>query len=118
MNFLSNFLEKLRNKPEKERLKIVFVLSLIVTLILIFLFQKVPFFKSKKEKKREEIKVFEKINEETQKRDQKIPSFFEFFQKKEQGFEEKPKETSFFNDNPLKFEIPEDQAPQEQFYRE
>jgi len=118
MNFLLNFLEKLRNKPEKERIRIVFVLSLIVTLILIFLFQKVPFFKSKKEEKKEGVKTFEKIKEETQKRDQKIPSFFELFQKKEQGFEEKPKGTSFFNDNSLKFEIPKDQAPKGEFYRE
>jgi len=75
MKFLSNLLEKLRNKPEKERVRIVFVLSLIVTLILIFLFQKVPFFKSKKEKKREEIKVFEKIKKNLLKKNQKRLSF-------------------------------------------
>jgi len=122
MNFLKKFLESLRNKPEKERVRIVFVLSLIVTLILIFLFQKIPFFKSKKERKREEIKIFEQIKEETKKSEQKIPSFFELFENKEKEengfFKEEPAETFFFKDHSLKFEDQGSEFLQEEFYRE
>jgi len=98
MNFLLNFLEKIKNKPEKERIRIVFVLSLITTIILILIFQKFGFFKPKE--KKEKMKPLEEIKKEFKEKESqenKIPSLFDLFSRKEA-----PRETSFFPENFLK----------------